>query len=169
MVVLCALVRFVGLPSAVPFLVQHGLHSPAWRTREGALRLAIAGLLSWRPSHSAGFGFGAEAGSRRRGNVSGETQTVLSKRIPGTGGRGCGDVAVATAKTAATAAEEILCDVGSLLKDERPEVSANVFDELRLLEPKQRRLYVVHVLPAYQSFTGNLHRTVCAFSTCLGR
>lgn len=50
MVVLSALVRISGLPSAAPLLVQHGLRSTTWRTREGALKLLIAGLLYWRPS-----------------------------------------------------------------------------------------------------------------------
>eukprot|EP00752_Nemacystus_decipiens_P014589 g12992.t1 len=115
MVVLCSLVRVVGLPSAARLLAQHGLRSQAWRAREGTLRLVIAGLLSWTKLASAGFGTGAKAGTRRNGNLRGEGQAVPPTKVPGTGGTEHG-------AAGATAAEEILRDVGALLKDERPEV-----------------------------------------------
>lgn len=134
MVVLCALVRVVGLPPAVPLLAQYGLRSHAWRTREGTLRLVIAGLLSWRPVASTGLETGAEeAGLRKSGLLSGEIQVVSAKKGSGTGGRGHGG-AVAMGTT--TGAEEILCDVGSLLKDDRPEVCTDpLVNELTFWNP----------------------------------
>lgn len=122
MVVLCALVRVVGLPSAAPLLAQQGLRSPAWRTREGTLRLVIAGLLSWQHSPSAGCDTRADTGGRRKGNVSGERQLAPSKKGAGIGRLGDGGAA---ATATAMGAEEILGDVGLLLNDERPEVSAD--------------------------------------------
>lgn len=120
MVVLCALVRAAGLPSAAPLLSQRGLRSPAWRTREGTLRLVIAGLLSCRPSSSsAGSGTMAAEG-RRKYSISNERQSLRAKGGSGVCGRGHGS----TVETAMDA-EEILRDVGSLLKDERPEVRVN--------------------------------------------
>lgn len=77
MVVLSALVRNAGLPSAAPLLVQHGLRSTAWRTREGALKLVIAGLLCWRPTSSSS--------SSRVGVAAGHSKT--NERFGGERGR----------------------------------------------------------------------------------
>lgn len=44
-VVLSAVVCAVGLAASAPYLVEYGLHSTAWRTREGSLKLVIAGMI----------------------------------------------------------------------------------------------------------------------------
>ena len=138
MVVLCALVRVTGLPSAAPLLAQHGLRSPAWRTREGTLRLVMAGLLSWRPLSSPESDTGAETGSRRTSSVSGEVRLCLSKKGSEAGGRGRGDTA---ALATAADAEEILRQVCSLLDDERPEVSVDPLRD-KLVQHDQRHISV---------------------------
>ena len=184
MVVLSAVVRAAGLPSAAHLLVWHGLRSAAWRVREGALRLVIAGLLCWRsssPSSSASragaaacrgttggqmvgrgkrrpkgeraekrggrgngddsdsdsgngsgsdsdssgdedtsrkrtaLGLGWDGGGGNGGSVSGERPPASSKRGTENGGGAQGG-AIAMDK------EQLLCNVGSLLMDERSEV-----------------------------------------------
>lgn len=125
MVVLCTLVRVAGLSLTAPLLALHGLRSPAWRTREGTLRLVIAGLLCWRPSSSsAELGVGGASGGRRKGgNTARERQVVdASKKVSATGGRGHGGAVAAAADTP----EKVLRDVGLMLKDERPEVCTYV-------------------------------------------
>lgn len=175
MVVLSALVCATGLPSAARLLVRHGLRSAAWRVREGALRLVIAGLLCWRspssscvsrdgaavdggkasgrllgggrgrPGRKRGWdgggrsngdnsdSLGGEETERRRAASSpgwdsggdGEDCGFSMERLSGHAKKGTGSCRGAPAGGAITTAidkEQLLCDVGSLLMDDRPEV-----------------------------------------------
>jgi len=176
MVVLSALVRVAGLPSTARLLVRHGLRSSAWRIREGALRLVIAGLLGWRPPPSSSSDSRAEAaadgGKTRERRFGGDRERPGGGRGWDRGGRGDGDNSDSSGgeeierKRAASGPgwdgggddedrgfsrerfsgharkgdgrcsgaqaggmiaraidqEQLLCDVGSLLMDERPEV-----------------------------------------------
>lgn len=69
MLVLSAVVRVAGLASATPRLLhpREGLLSSAWRTREGAVKLVIAGLLFSKPSSPSSVGSGTLGVSAGRG------------------------------------------------------------------------------------------------------
>ncbi|CAM9143750.1 unnamed protein product [Ectocarpus fasciculatus] len=73
MLVLSTVVRVAGLASAIPrlLLARDGLLSAAWRAKEGAVKLVIAGLLCWKPSAPSSVGSGASGVSVGRG-VAGE-------------------------------------------------------------------------------------------------
>lgn len=93
MAVLSALVHISGLPSAAPLLVQHGLRSTTWRTREGALRLLIAGLLSFQPSSSSppsGVGVTANQSKKNERLVGGGRGQQTGGRAGEDGRRGGG-------------------------------------------------------------------------------
>ncbi len=176
MVVLSALVRATGLPSAARLLVRHGLRSASWRVREGALKLVIAGFLCWRsPSCSyvsrdgaaaadigetsssplgggsarPGGERGRDGGGRSNGDNSDSSGGEEMERRRAASGPGCdrggdddncgfsmgrlsghaekgtGSCRGAPAGGAISTTidkEQLLCDVGSLLMDDRTEV-----------------------------------------------
>lgn len=179
MLVLSAVVRVAGLASATSHLLpaREGLLSAAWRAREGAMKLVIAGLLCWKPSSPSSLGFGDsgvsvgrgvagerlghgretfvggnggellidddehQSGGRRPGRgeglSAGSSNGSDSKRrnshsprrspaMPPRGAHGCGHRGNGGATLMSMAEkEQLVRGVGSLLVDERPEVSVN--------------------------------------------
>lgn len=153
MMVLSAIVRGVGFAASAPHLVQHGLRSAAWRTREGSLKLVIAGLLM---SSAGGPSSGGDAGGPETGDA-GATgvesirrqrreagylegggkdlgEELEGKQGAGQEGRGASKgrkKGVPMPRGGAGSGDNVelvdearlICDVGSLLTDERPEVS----------------------------------------------
>ena len=168
MVVLSALVSAAGLAASQQYLAQHGLHSTAWRAREGSLKLVIAGLLL-SPAREPSL---SERGSQERGAGTIHPSNMRDRQrkkpkagiSPGGGGgdanepvehegrkrrvveAGAGGGAEGSSKELRRAQQQpnpqqgpgdkdtttlemdevrkLVCDVGALLTDERPEVSA---------------------------------------------